>query len=398
MLRFLLGILLSFVLIIVQPAGVFAQSTDRSATGGAQTLEDIMARQQKIVIDDSFRRDVTGNTEGAAITDQLGTLGGASDPDLWRALRYGSANVTVSTGGEAAKSVIQSGGMWWLEFRRDVLAPFGSYLLLGTILLLVLFYLIRGKIRIDGEKTGETILRFNTIERMGHWILGISFILLGVTGLISLLGRMWIIPWLGKDAFATLALASKWIHNNVSFAFILGLIMIVVVWAKDNIPNRADLQWIAQGGGIFKKGVHPPAKRFNAGQKVIFWSVVLFGSAISVTGVSLLFPHSIPLFESLFQMLNATGLPQIVGYGEISTVLSPQEDMQFAQLWHAVLAFFLMAIVIAHIYIGSVGMEGAFAAVGSGEVEKQWAREHHSLWVESIEEKQPNEDETAEAK
>ncbi|MDE0588883.1 formate dehydrogenase subunit gamma [Halocynthiibacter sp. C4] len=398
MLRFLLGILLSFVLIIVQPTGVFAQSSDRSATGGAQTLEDIMARQQKIVIDDSFRRDVTGNTEGAAITDQLGTLGGASDPDLWRALRYGSANVTVSTGGEAAKSVIQSGGMWWLEFRRDVLAPFGSYLLLGTILLLVLFYLIRGKIRIDGEKTGETILRFNTIERMGHWILGISFILLGVTGLISLLGRMWIIPWLGKDAFATLALASKWIHNNVSFAFILGLIMIVVVWAKDNIPNRADLQWIAQGGGIFKKGVHPPAKRFNAGQKVIFWSVVLFGSAISVTGVSLLFPHSIPLFESVFQMLNATGLPQIVGYGEISTVLSPQEDMQFAQLWHAVLAFMLMAIVIAHIYIGSVGMEGAFAAVGSGEVEKQWAREHHSLWVESIEEKQANEDETAEAK
>ena len=44
--------------------------------------------------------------------------------------------------------------------------------------------------------------------------------------------------------------------------------------------------------------------------------------------------------------------------------------------------FVLMAIIIAHIYIGSIGMEGAFDAMGEGHVEEQWAAEHHSLWYE----------------
>ena len=160
-------------------------STDRTATGGAQTLEDILKRQRGEKLDDSFRRNATGNADSAAaITSQLGTLGGASDAELWRALRYGSADVTVSSGGLPATVLVQDGGMRWLQWRQGPLAQYGGYLLLGTIALIVLFFLLRGKIRIDGEKTGQRITRFKAIERFGHWLLAGSFILLGVTGLI----------------------------------------------------------------------------------------------------------------------------------------------------------------------------------------------------------------------
>ena len=362
---------------------------DRSATGGAQTLEDILARQSAMEVDESFRSENLGDPDSAAdITQQLGTLGGQSDPDLWRALRYGSADVTTQARGPASTTLVQDGGMWWLNFRQGPLLTYGGYLLLGTLGLLVLFYLIRGRIRIDGEKTGRTITRFKAIERFGHWLMGGSFILLALTGLISLFGRKFVIPTFGHDSFALIAVASKWIHNNVSWAFMIGLTMVFFMWVLENIPNRHDLKWVAVGGGLFKKGVHPPAKKFNAGQKVIFWSVILLGGSISISGLSLLFPFELPMFAKTFAHMNDFGVSQLFGFGTLPTDLSPQEEMQYAQLWHAIVGFVLMAIILAHIYIGSVGMEGAFDAMGTGEVEEQWAREHHSLWVDEVKAKE----------
>lgn len=366
-----------------------AVAPDRTATGGAQTLSDILARQDAMKVDDSFRSENLGSADAAAdITQQLGTLGGQSDPDLWRGVRYDSLDMTTQSRGPAGGVLIQDGGMWWLKFREGPLRTYGGFLLLGTIGFLVLFYLIRGKIRIDGEKTGRKITRFKAVERFGHWLMGGSFILLGLTGIVTLFGRVWIIPTFGHESFSILAVGSKWIHNNISWAFMIGLTMVFFMWVLENIPNRHDLKWIAVGGGLFKKGVHPPAKKFNAGQKVIFWSVILLGSSISVSGLSLLFPFDLPMFGATFGHLNDFGLPQLVGLGPLPTDLTPQEEMQYAQLWHAIVAFVLMAIIIAHIYIGSVGMEGAFDAMGDGDVEEQWAREHHSLWVDEVKAKQ----------
>ncbi|MEL6418469.1 MAG: formate dehydrogenase subunit gamma [Pseudomonadota bacterium] len=360
-----------------------ADTVDRSATGGAQTLEDILARQRGEKLDDSFRRDDIGNPDTAAgIAAQLGTLGGASDSEVYRALRYGSANVNVSNNGPAADVLIQDSGMAWLEFRQGPLKTYGGYLMLGTLGLLVLFYLLRGKIRIDGTKTGRTITRFSGIERFAHWLMAGSFILLGITGLISLFGRLYLIPVFGKDAFATVAIGSKWIHNNVAWGFMVGLALAFVFWVIHNLPSRTDLVWIAKGGGLFVKGVHPPAKKFNAGQKVIFWSVMILGASIAASGLSLLFPFELPMFAKTFAILNQTGMPQALGFGVLPEVMAPHQEMQLAQAWHAIVSFVLMAIVIAHIYIGSVGMEGAFDAMGSGEVEEQWAKEHHSIWYE----------------
>ncbi|MFK7877802.1 MAG: formate dehydrogenase subunit gamma [Paracoccaceae bacterium] len=388
MLRALIAFLISLMVFTAAHAQETAPpAPDRSATGGAQTLEDILARQRGEEVDNSFRSDNIGNPDTAAgMAEQLSTLGGASDPELWRALRFGKANITASATGPAATVLVQDGGMAWLQFREGPLRIYGGYVLLGTLVLLLLFYIIRGKIRIDGEKTGRTVTRFKAVERFGHWLLAGSFILLGITGLVSLFGRTVLIPLFGHDAFSTLALGSKWIHNNVSWAFMLGLAMIFVMWVVHNLPDRTDINWLLKGGGIFTKA-HPPAKKFNAGQKLIFWSVIVLGTSISVSGLALLFPFEINMFAATFSKLNSFGISGALGLGDLPTTLAPHEEMQYAQLWHAIVSFVLMAIILAHIYIGSVGMEGASDAMTSGEVEEQWAREHHSLWVEEVQAK-----------
>ncbi len=389
MARLLLTLVLTLFLSLPAAAQEAPQAPepDRSATGGAPTLEDILRRQRGEEVSNDYRRD---STTDAQTTPQaapaLGPLGGASDSEVWRDLRFNQADVKVSSRGPADRVLVQDAGMWWLQLRQGPLATYGGWLLLATLGLLALFLLLRGRIRIDGQKTGRTVTRFQPVERFAHWLMAGSFILLALTGLITLFGRPGLIPVMGKEAYATLAQGSKWVHNNVAWAFMLGLVMAFVLWVVHNIPDKTDLKWLAQGGGLFSKGKHPPAKKFNAGQKIIFWLVVLLGVSVSASGLSLLFPFELPMFAKTFAAINETGLPQALGYGALPEQLAPHEEMQYAQLWHAIVAFVMMAVILAHIYLGSIGMEGAFDAMGSGEVEEQWAREHHSLWLEKLQE------------
>lgn len=384
----LYSVVVSIFILLVSAFATTAQDTaadPRAATGGAQTLADILRRQEGLKMDDSFRSDAIGNPEAAApTTEQLGTLGAVSDSELWRGMRYGKLDVISSYKAPAAGVLIQDGGMWWLEVRRGPLKDYGGYALLGMLGLLALFYIVKGKIRIEGGPSGIKIIRFKLIERFGHWLMAGSFVLLGITGLISLFGRFGLIPLIGKEAFAAIAAVSIFVHNWISWGFMAGLVLVFVMWVLENIPNRHDLKWLAMGGGFIGKG-HPPSKKFNAGQKIIFWIVVVFGVSISVSGLSLLFPYQLPLFASTFELLNSFGIPQILGLGELETQLAPHEEMQFAQLWHAIIAFAFIAVILAHIYIGSVGMEGALDAMTTGKVDKNWAKEHHNLWVEEIE-------------
>ncbi|MCG7200721.1 formate dehydrogenase subunit gamma [Marinobacter pelagius] len=364
---------------------VWAQETptvDRTATGGAQTLEDIMRRQEQLKIDESFRSENLGDPANAApASGQLGTLGGRSDADIWRSVRYNKIDPTVQSPGPANTVMIQDEGIAWYKLREGPVITYGGGALLGIILLLVVFYFVRGRIMIDGGPAGTTIERFKAIERFGHWLLAGSFIVLGLTGLITLMGRSFLIPVIGLDAFSTLATGSKWLHNNVAWAFMLGLVMTFVMWVAHNIPNKLDWQWLKAGGGIFTKS-HPSAKKFNAGQKIIFWTVMLLGVSVSLSGLSLLFPFQMPMFADTFGVINSvlgTSLP---------TELAPHEEMQYANIWHSIVAFVMMVAIIAHIYIGSVGMEGAFDAMGNGQVDLEWARQHHDLWVAEVEAKQ----------
>ena len=374
---------LALATLLVTP--VWAQETptvDRTSTGGAQTLDDILRRQEQLNVDDSFRSENLGNPDNAPpITAPLGTRGGVSDSENWRAIRYNEIDPSTQVRGPAAEVLIQDGGMPWYKLREGPVITYGGIALLGIIALLAVFYFVRGRIRIDGGPAGTTIERFKAIERFGHWLLAGSFITLGLTGLITLMGRSFLIPVMGPEAFATLAAGSKWVHNNIAWAFMLGLVMTFIMWVAHNIPNKLDWQWLKAGGGIFTNA-HPSAKKFNAGQKIVFWTVMILGVSVSLSGLSLLFPFQMPMFADTFGVINS-----VLGTS-FPTDLAPHEEMQYANIWHSVMAFVMMVAIIAHIYIGSIGMEGAFEAMGNGQVDVEWARQHHDLWVAEVEAKQ----------
>jgi len=260
----------------------------------------------------------------------------------------------VSIPDSNAANLIQPAGRDWRDFHRSKLPWIGGGAILGMFVLLAFFLMMRGRIRVHEGFSGRTILRFASFERFTHWLTASCFIVLALSGLNVSFGRTLILPLFGPDAFAAMSHWAKLAHNYLAFPFMLGLAVMFLIWIKDNIPNKVDLEWIKQGGGMLANGKHPPAKRFNAGQKGIFWIVIIGGALMSVSGWFLLFPY----------------------------LLSNVTDMQIWTVVHAVIAMLFIAAMLAHIYIGSVGMEGAFDAMGTGEVDVNWAREHHSLWVE----------------
>jgi formate dehydrogenase subunit gamma len=249
--------------------------------------------------------------------------------------------------------LIQPEGREWRELRNGAVTILGYVLILGIVAVLVIFYLARGRIRIESGPSGRRIVRFDGLERFTHWLTAASFIILGLSGLNMLYGRRLLLPLMGADGFASLTHYGKIAHNFLSFAFVIGLLLMIALWIRHNLPDKTDMAWLRAGGGMFSKGKHPAAYKFNAGQKLLFWLVILGGLAISATGYVLMFPFTV----------------------------TDMAGMQAAQVVHAVLALVLIAAIIGHIYIGTLGMEGAFDAMGTGEVDLNWAKEHHSLWV-----------------
>ncbi len=306
-----------------------------------------------------------------------GSLGADSDAEIWRAVRQGvQGNVSIPD--RQAGVLIQSEGENWRAIRNGPLSVYSGWALLGIIIVLALFFAIRGRIKIESGRSAQTVERFNGLERFGHWLVAGSFIVLGLTGLNMLYGRYVLAPVIGPDAFAWLTMMGKYAHNYLAFAFMVGLVLIFVLWVRHNFPDKTDLTWLAKAGGLFTKHSHPPAKKFNAGQKILFWLVILGGLSISLSGIALMFPFQLAMFQPTFTVLNAIGF-------DLPTTVSPMLEMQLSQVWHAIVSVFLIVVVLAHIYIGSVGMEGAFDAMGSGMVDRNWAREHHSLWAKKLE-------------
>ncbi|MEP3277951.1 MAG: formate dehydrogenase subunit gamma [Stappiaceae bacterium] len=307
------------------------------------------------------------------------TAGSSADADLWRQIRQG-AQGTVAGQNSNSGLMIQSEGYLWQQTRNGPLAMYSAWGILGILMLLSLFYALRGRIRIDQGPSGKTMKRFSGIERAGHWLLASSFILLALTGLNLLFGRTLLIPIIGHEAFSTITIFGKFIHNYVGFAFMVALVIVAVLWIVHNIPNRYDLVWFLRGGGLLGGG-HPKARKFNGGQKALFWLIILGGASISLSGWALLMPFETAMFGKTFGLVNSV-------FGtSLATDLSPMQEQQYQSIWHTAMAVFIIMVVIAHIYIGSVGMEGAMAAMTSGDVDTNWAKEHHSLWVEEEEAK-----------
>jgi len=252
-------------------------------------------------------------------------------------------------------TIEQPAGRDWRHFHEVTLRWIGGAAILGILVVLVIFYLARGMVRIESGRSGHTIVRFNAAERFMHWMTATCFVILALSGLNITFGRPLLLPLMSPEAFTAWSQWAKYAHNYLSFPFTIGVISIFFMWIAGNIPNRLDIEWLRRGGGMVGPD-HPPAYRFNAGQKVIYWIVVLGGSAIAVSGYLLIFPF----------------------YG------TDIQTMQSAEMAHGIIAMLFIAAMLGHIYIGTIGMEGAFEAMGQGTVDTNWAKEHHNLWLEEV--------------
>jgi len=305
-----------------------------------------------------------GQTQGTAppFPSEAGpenTLGDQSDSDIWREIRHGLEGIPSSS--EVGDGVlVNAEGYWWAELRRPdgPLVQYGGIGIASLLGAVALFYLIRGRMRIGGGRSGRKVARFSLAQRVAHWVIAALFILLGLTGLILLCGRPFLIPVIGKGAFGVIATASMQAHNLFGPIFIASLIALFVTFVRGNFPNLRDINWIIRGGGLL--GGHVSSGRYNAGEKAWFWTATIAGVALSASGVLLSFPDGLGTRNLLHQ----------------------------AELTHAIAALIFIGFGIGHIYLGTLGTEGAVEGMVTGDVDENWARTHHDLWLAEIEAKE----------
>lgn len=335
--------------------------------GGKETPQQILAARTELMRDRSqagpqaFPPLAAGNF--SISTDQPGKaqpqlaqqwMGNKPDDDMLR--ERGDIKGISSLPYANANQFEQAQGRFWRRVHNDPVRYGGGWLIFGTIFALAFFLLVRGRVRTEEGFSGEPVKRFDALERANHWMTATSFVLMGITGLIILYGKPVLIPVIGESALGPVAYWSAWLHMAFAGPFVLGIVIMFVRWVAENLPTRVDWEWLKQGGGMIVPGKHPPAYRFNAGQKLLFWLQIASGLLLLWSGLTLMFPF------------------YWFGYG----------GMQAMQIFHACLALCMIALIIAHIYIGTIGMEGAFDAMWSGNVDRNWAKEHHRLWYERI--------------
>jgi formate dehydrogenase subunit gamma len=279
------------------------------------------------------------------------TASAVSEDKLFQQLDRISGRCTLPD--QKACTIEQPAGREWRYFNDVTLRWIGGVAILGMLAILVVFYLSRGMVRMEYGRSGRVLTRFSVFERLVHWMTAACFVILAISGLNITFGRPLLLPLIGPEAFTTWSMWAKYAHNYLSFPFTLGVVLIFLMWIAWNLPTKVDVEWLREGGGIVGNR-HPHAKRFNAGQKMIYWIVVLGGGAVAASGYVLMFPF----------------------YG------TNIADMQLAQVIHSVIALLFIAAMLGHIYIGTIGMQGAFEGMWDGTVDVNWARQHHDLWLQ----------------
>ena len=277
--------------------------------------------------------------------------------DLWREVR-GRTQAPMSTQVQSIDGavLINPRGEDWRSFRTSLLVPVGGTVLLGVIAFIALFYLFRGRILIEGGRSGKLVPRFSVNQRVVHWFAASQLVILGLTGIVLLYGRNILIPLLGPEGFSATAAACKEIHNLFGPIFPFAVIALIVLFGRGNWFKWLDIKWFMKAGGLFGSHI-ADSGYYNGGQKTWFWMTVLFGFSISLSGLVLDFP--------------------VFGQG--------REIMGWAHVIHTTIAILFIAAALGHIYIGTLGMEGAARSMIDGYVDANWAKEHHNLWYQEME-------------
>jgi formate dehydrogenase subunit gamma len=280
--------------------------------------------------------------------------------NFWRAVREGNEGYSAVSGPEAGV-FINNGGQNWRQMRNGVVSTYGGWAIIGMLGLILIFFLVRGRIRVDGERSGLSVPRWQAWERFMHWYTAIGFVTLAITGLSMLFGRIVLIPVLGASGFSAWANLSINVHNYVGPFFSIGVFAMLLLWIKNNIPNATDVKWFATGGGIIGKA-HPSAGKANGGEKVWYWIVILVGLLV-VCG---------------------TGLALIGWLAQLGIGDTTRASMQNMNLIHSTAAIIWIVVFFGHAYIGTIGTEGALEGMTTGRVSVEWAKQHHDLWYDEV--------------
>ena len=255
-------------------------------------------------------------------------------------------------------SRLTNAGEAWRQVRNQWIIPYGGSLLLIALGAVALFYWRKGTIELHGQEPGRKIERFTPFERSAHWANAIAFVALAVSGIVMAFGKFFIQPIIGNALFGWLTYALKNIHNFAGPLFAVSLVVVIVTFVRDNLPRKEDIAWLLQGGGLFS-GTEVPSHRFNAGEKLLFWGGVFFlGLVVVASGLVL---------DKL-----------------VPGLIYERSTMQIANMVHGVATCLMMAMFIGHIYMGTIGMRGAYSAMREGYVDETWAKEHHELWYDDI--------------
>ena len=292
-----------------------------------------------------------GDTQQQRRLDQPG-----NNAPVWREVRKEAQEHYTSIKGRETGVLVQSAGETWRQIRNGPVTFYGGWLVVVVALILAAIYFALGPVKLHDKPTGRMIERFTLAERWAHWVMGISFVVLGISGLIMLFGKYVLLPVIGYTLFAWLTALAKNLHNFVAPLFAVSLLVFIVMFVRDNLPKAYDFTWFAKAPGFFA-GKHIPSGRFNAGEKTWFWGgVVVLSIALVVSGAILLFPN--------FDQVRST--------------------MQQASVVHMVSAVLVIAASLGHIYLGTVGVEGAYQAMRGGHVDEAWAKEHHEYWYNEV--------------
>ena len=255
-------------------------------------------------------------------------------------------------------SRLTNAGDAWREVRNQWLIPYGSALLGITVLALAIYFFSQGTILTHGKDTGRKIERFTPFERAAHWSNAIAFVALAVSGIFMAFGKFFLLPILGGAVFGWVTWLLKTMHNFAGPVFAVSLVIVFVTFVRDNIPEKADLNWLLKGGGLFG-GEEPASQRFNAGEKIVFWSgVTLLGLVVISSGFVL---------DKILPFL-----------------IYERATMQIAHMVHLVATVLMMCMFTAHIYLGTIGMQGAYKGMRTGYVDETWAKEHHATWFDDV--------------
>ena len=273
---------------------------------------------------------------------------------VWNEVRSGEPQYT-STRGRETNVLIEPMGQTWRAARVPV-ATVGGFVFVLALLAIAALYVLRGPIKTSGAPTGRMIERFTLVERSVHWGVAITFVALAVTGLVVTFGKAVLLPIIGYTLFSWLATLSKTVHNFVGPVLVVLLPIMIVLFLRENLFRAHDFAWLKKAGGMLS-GEHVPAGKANAGQKILFWvMVVALGLTLCVTGLILDFPN-----------FNQT-----------------RQTMQLANMVHLVAGIGATVLLAGHIYLGTIGMKGALDAMRTGYVDETWAKEHHLYWYNEV--------------